>query len=79
MGKLTPAEKQAVRKSAWQKKRAELNGLEAVGQRDDSYVFPYQRPGRIIWSGAQFRSCLTHDLVSLRAPEHEHLPFKVSR
>ena len=39
--KLTPAEKQAVRKSAWQKKRAELNAMEAVGQRDDSYVLPY--------------------------------------
>jgi len=39
--KLTPAEKQAVRKSAWTKKRSELNGMEAVGQRDDSYVFPY--------------------------------------
>jgi hypothetical protein len=39
--KLTPAEKQAVRKSSWQKKRAELNGMEAVGQRDDSYVLPY--------------------------------------
>jgi hypothetical protein len=39
--KLTPAEKQALRKSAWQKKRAELTGMEAVGQRDDSYVLPY--------------------------------------
>jgi hypothetical protein len=39
--KLSPAEKQAVRKSAWSKKRTELNALEAVGQRDDSYVFPY--------------------------------------
>jgi hypothetical protein len=39
--KLTPAEKQAVRKSAWQKKRAELNAMEAVGQRDDTYVLPY--------------------------------------
>ena len=39
--KLSPAEKQAVRKSAWSKKRSELNALEAVGQRDDSYVFPY--------------------------------------
>ena len=39
--KLTPAEKQAVRKASWQKKRADLNGLEAVGQRDDSYVLPY--------------------------------------
>ena len=39
--KLTPAEKQAARKSAWQKKRAELNGIEAVGQRDDDYVLPW--------------------------------------
>jgi len=39
--KLSPTEKQAVRKSAWSKKRSELNALEAVGQRDDSYVFPY--------------------------------------
>ncbi len=39
--KLTPAEKRAVRRSAWQKKRAELNAMEAVGQRDDSYILPY--------------------------------------
>jgi len=39
--KLTPSEKQALRKSAWQKKRADLTGLEAVGQRDDSYVLPF--------------------------------------
>jgi len=39
--KLTPAEKQSVRQSAWTKKRSELNALEAVGQRDDSYVLPY--------------------------------------
>jgi hypothetical protein len=39
--KLTPSEKQALRKSAWQKKRAELTGMEAVGQRDDSYVLPF--------------------------------------
>jgi predicted Fe-S protein YdhL (DUF1289 family) len=39
--KLTPAEKQAVRKSAWQKRRADLDGMEAVGQRDDSYVLPF--------------------------------------
>ncbi len=38
---LTPAQKQAVRKSAWSKKRGELEGLEAAGQRDDSYVLPY--------------------------------------
>ena len=39
--KLTPAEKQAVRKSAWQKNRGDLNAMEAVGQRDDMYVLPY--------------------------------------
>jgi hypothetical protein len=39
--KLTPAEKAAVRKTAWQKKRSELTAMEAVGQRDDSYVLPY--------------------------------------
>jgi hypothetical protein len=39
--KLTPSEKQALRKSAWAKKRAELTGMEAVGQRDDSYVLPF--------------------------------------
>ena len=39
--KLSPSEKQAVRKSAWQKKRAELDATEAVGQRDDTYVLPY--------------------------------------
>jgi hypothetical protein len=38
--KLSPTEKQALRKSAWQKKRADLNAMEAVGQRDDSYVLP---------------------------------------
>jgi len=39
--KLTASEKQALRKSAWQKKRADLDGMEAVGQRDDSYVLPF--------------------------------------
>ena len=39
--KLTPAEKQALRKSAWQKKRSELTAMEAVGQRDDTYVVPW--------------------------------------
>lgn len=39
--KLTPAEKQATRRSAWQKKRADLDEMERVGQRDDSYVLPY--------------------------------------
>ena len=38
---LSASEKQAMRKSAWQKKRAELSGMEAVGQRDDDYVLPY--------------------------------------
>lgn len=36
--KLTPAQKQAARASAWKKKRAELDGMEAAGQRDDSYL-----------------------------------------
>ena len=39
--KLTPAEKQAARKSAWAKKRADLSAIEAVGQRDENYVLPY--------------------------------------
>ena len=39
--KLTLSQKQAARKSAWQKKRAELSGIEAVGQRDDDYVLPW--------------------------------------
>lgn len=39
--KLSSSEKQALRKSAWQKKRADLLGMEAVGQRDDSYVLPF--------------------------------------
>ena len=39
--KLTPSQKQAARKSAWQKKRAELSGTEAAGQRDDDYVLPW--------------------------------------
>ena len=39
--KLTAAEKQAYRKSAWQKRRVDLNAMEAVGQQDDAYVFPY--------------------------------------
>ena len=39
--KLSPAQKQALRKSAWQKKRADLDGMEAVGQRDDTYVVPW--------------------------------------
>ena len=43
--KLTPSEKQALRKSAWQKKRADLDAMEAVGQRDDTYILPYEHPG----------------------------------
>ena len=32
--KLTPAEKEAAKKSAWQKKRSELDEMEKIGQRD---------------------------------------------
>jgi hypothetical protein len=39
--KMTTAQKQAARKSAWEKKRAELDGIERTGQRDDSYVLPW--------------------------------------
>ena len=39
--KLTPAEKQAFRKSAWQKRRADLDAMEAVGQRDDTIINPW--------------------------------------
>ena len=39
--KMTPAQKQAVRKSAWAKKRAELDGIETTGQRDDTYILPW--------------------------------------
>jgi hypothetical protein len=39
--KMTPEQKQAARKTAWAKKRAELDGIERVGQRDDSYVLPW--------------------------------------
>ena len=38
---MSPAEKQAVRKSAWSKRRDALTGMEAVGQRDDDYVLPF--------------------------------------
>ena len=38
---MTPAEKQAVKKAAWAKKRAELNGIEKVGQRDDTDILPW--------------------------------------
>ena len=39
--KMTPAQKQAARKSAWEKKRAELDGIERTGQRDDTYILPW--------------------------------------
>ena len=39
--KMTAAQKQAVRKSAWQKKRDELSGLERVGQRNDTDILPW--------------------------------------
>jgi len=39
--KMTPAQKEAARKSAWAKKRAELDGIERTGQRDDTYVLPW--------------------------------------
>ena len=38
---MTPAQKTAARKAAWAKKREELSGMEAVGQRDDTYVLPW--------------------------------------
>ena len=38
---MSPAERQALRKSAWDKKRESLTGMEAVGQRDDDYVLPF--------------------------------------
>ena len=38
---MTPAQKASVRKASWAKKREELSGIEAVGQRDDSYVLPW--------------------------------------
>jgi predicted Fe-S protein YdhL (DUF1289 family) len=39
--KMTPAEKQAVRKASWAKKRAELTDIEKVGQRDDTDILPW--------------------------------------
>ena len=39
--KMTPAQKQAAKKSAWEKKRAELTGIERVGQRDDTDILPW--------------------------------------
>jgi hypothetical protein len=38
---MPPEQKQAARKAAWAKKRAELDGIERTGQRDDSYVLPW--------------------------------------
>jgi flagellar basal body L-ring protein FlgH len=39
--KMTPAQKEAARKSAWAKKRAELDGIERTGQNDDTYILPW--------------------------------------
>jgi hypothetical protein len=39
--KMTAAQKQAVRKASWQKKRADLSGIERVGQRDDTDILPW--------------------------------------
>ena len=39
--KMTPAEKQVVRKASWTKKRAELTDIEKVGQRDDTDILPW--------------------------------------
>lgn len=39
--KMTPAQKAAARKSAWAKKRGELDGIERTGQNDDTYVLPW--------------------------------------
>ena len=39
--KLSPSEKQAYRKSAWQKRRGDLDAMEAVGQRDDTIINPW--------------------------------------
>ena len=38
---MTPSQKQAARKAAWAKKRAELTGIERVGQEDDTYILPW--------------------------------------
>jgi hypothetical protein len=38
---MTPPQKAAARRSAWAKKRAELDGIERVGQRDDTYILPW--------------------------------------
>ncbi len=39
--KMTPEQKQAVRKASWAKKRAELTAMEQVGQRDDMEPLPW--------------------------------------
>ena len=40
-GNMTTEQKQAARKSAWEKKRTELNAIERAGQRDDTYILPW--------------------------------------
>ena len=39
--KMTPAQKQAVRRAAWTKKRAELTATERVAQNDDTDILPW--------------------------------------
>jgi hypothetical protein len=39
--KLTPDQKKAATRAAWQKKRAELTAMERVGQNDDTYILPW--------------------------------------
>ena len=39
--KMTPAQKQAVRRAAWTKKRAELTAVERVAQNDDTDILPW--------------------------------------
>lgn len=38
--KLTPEQKKAATRAAWQKKRDELSAMERVGQNDDTYLLP---------------------------------------
>jgi predicted Fe-S protein YdhL (DUF1289 family) len=38
--KFTPGQKKAATQKAWQKKRADLDWMERVGQNDDSYLLP---------------------------------------
>ncbi len=38
--KLSPEQKKAATRQAWQKKRADLSWMERVGQNDDSYLLP---------------------------------------